>query len=292
METEQTLRAPAKINLTLEVLRRRPDGYHGIRSVMVPIDLCDEIVVSPAAGASAFDCDVPELAAANLAQRAFQAVHGSRSVSLMLRKHIPTQGGLGGGSSDAAAVLLAGREGLFGQADGVDYLQAARSLGSDVPFFLVRTAALVEGTGERVTALGAPPPWHAVIVKPPTGSSTAEAYARLDETERAISPRSESVSLALAEALQRAQFDRVVKLMQNDFHDAVARGNPSIERAIDVLRGAGARDVLLAGSGSSVFALAQTREERDAMHRALDLPAGYRAFACAFFRSEAWRSAR
>ena len=289
MKASKTLRAPAKLNLTLEVLQRREDGLHALRSVMVPVDLCDELQVEQS-GAAGFVCDVPELADNNLVERALRAL-GINGFRVELHKQIPTGAGMGGGSSDAAAILLAAQRGIFGPAPQADYLAAARSLGSDVPFFLVETAALVEGTGERVTALGPVPAWHAVVIKPPVHVSTAWAYAQIDASVRPSRPRNESVSLQLGEALQRAQFDRVRELLQNDFHDVLAPVTAEIGTALDALRAAGATNPLLTGSGSCVFELAETRAQAERLAAAVSLPAEYRVFHCAFWNGEAWRSA-
>lgn len=290
MKAGKTLRAPAKLNLTLEVLQRRNDGLHGLRSVMVPVDLCDEIDVAPAAGGSAFSCDVAELRSDNLVERAMNALHVS-GFDVRLRKSIPTGAGMGGGSSDAAAILLAAQRGLFGTSQEVDYVAAARSLGSDVPFFLVETAALVEGTGERVTALGPVPRWHAVIVKPPVSVSTAWAYAQIDAASRASRPRNGSVSLQMGEALQRGEFERVLSLLQNDFHDVLAPSTPQIAQALDALRAAGAHNALLTGSGSCVFALTENAEDAQTLATTVRIPEDFRVFRCAFWNGEAWRSA-
>ncbi len=291
MKASETLRAPAKLNLTLEVLAKRQDGLHGIRSVMVPVDLCDEVQVAPGPGFH-FDCDSPELREHNLVERALIALGlQNAGIRVSLRKEIPTGAGMGGGSSDAAAVLLAAQRGAFGDVPNPDYLAIARSLGSDVPFFLVQTAALVEGTGERVTALGAVPPWHAVILKPPAAVSTAWAYEQIDATPRASRPRNSSVSLEMAESLQRSDFDRAVSLLRNDFHDVLLPAIPEIAKARDLLRAAGAQNALMTGSGSCVFALVRTQRERDEIAARVELPEGYRVFACSFWNGEAWRNA-
>jgi 4-diphosphocytidyl-2-C-methyl-D-erythritol kinase len=292
MKASETLRAPAKLNLTLEVLSRRADGFHGIRSVMVPVDLCDELRIEPDASGVAFTCDAAGLGENNLVERAVHALSlPNPNLRISLRKRIPTGAGMGGGSSDAAAVLLAAQRGVFGPAVRAEYLPIARSLGSDVPFFLVETAALVEGTGERVTALGPVPNWHAIVVQPPVAVSTRTAYERIDASPRPTRPRNESVSLRMAEALQRAEFKTVVALLQNDFHDVLVPETPEIARGLDLLRAAGATHVLMTGSGSCVFSLAETVETRDALAGALDLPEGFRKYACSFWNGEAWRNA-
>ncbi|HET9392128.1 MAG TPA: 4-(cytidine 5'-diphospho)-2-C-methyl-D-erythritol kinase [Candidatus Rubrimentiphilum sp.] len=287
MESSVTLRAPAKLNLSLEVLNRGAGGLHALRSVMVPVDLCDEILIAPGKDGLHFTCNDRALQNDNLVERAYNALGLAGGATIELRKNIPTAAGLGGGSSDAAAILLAAQRGAFGATPQIDYLTTALSLGSDVPFFLAETAALVEGTGERVTALGRVPDWHAVIVKPPIAVSTAHAYQELDRHERAVRPRNSSASLALGEALQRAQFDRVVELLQNDFLDVYA-STPEIAQALDMLRKAGAAKPMLSGSGSAVFALAQDLDARDAIAERIDPVPEFQVFPCAFWSGDAW----
>ncbi|MBV8424392.1 MAG: hypothetical protein JO349_04315 [Candidatus Eremiobacteraeota bacterium] len=137
------IEAPAKINVTLEVLAKRADGYHGIRSVMLPIGLHDAVRWQPAPGFS-FTCDdAAPRNGTNLVVRAFRALGIEPPLDVTLEKRIPTGGGLGGGSSDGAAVLRAAAAGAFGALGEKDFLAIARGLGSDVPFFLVETGALV-----------------------------------------------------------------------------------------------------------------------------------------------------
>jgi 4-diphosphocytidyl-2-C-methyl-D-erythritol kinase len=281
--------APAKINLTLEVLARREDGYHSLRSVMVPLALADTLAIEPSER-FAFACDAAGLGGDdNLVVRAAAALGALPPVRITLTKAIPSQAGLGGGSSDAAAVLRAAMDGALGTAPAVDWLQTARTLGSDVPFFLAGTAALVEGTGERVTPAGSLPPWHVLIVKPPAAVSTAEAYAAIDRTERPSRARSSSVSVEALTALQRSDFDAVERLLQNDFHDVIATSVPEVATAVDALHGAGARRVLLSGSGSCVFTLAPQRERIEAIASRLHPPPAYAVFQTQFASTPAWR---
>lgn len=153
-----------------------------------------------------FACDREELGGEdNLVVRAVRALGDVPPHRLILRKRIPVQAGLGGGSSDAAAVLRAAMGGAFGLQPPLDWLTVARTLGSDVPFFLAGTGALVEGTGERVTPLGVLPPWHALVLKPPAGISTSDAYAQLDKLERRSRARNASASIEMITAMQRAE---------------------------------------------------------------------------------------
>ncbi len=283
-------RAPAKINLTLEVLARRAEGLHGIRSVMVPLELSDELLVESSERFT-FVCDRAELEGdENLAVRALRALGALPAYRVELRKHVPVQAGLGGGSSDAAAVLRAAMRGAFGAPPPADWPQVARALGSDVPFFLAGTGALVEGTGERVTPLGAMPRWHAVVVKPPVGVSTAGAYALVDRTERPVRSRALSVSLAAATALQRGDFQAVQSLLHNDFQSAIAAEMPPVATALDALAAAGAAHPLLAGSGSCVFALAQDAQAAAGIAERLSLPQDYARWTTAFAQTPEWRA--
>lgn len=280
---------PAKINLTLEVLTRQPNGFHALRSVMVPVAIYDELAIEEA-DSFAFSCDDAALSNdENIVVRAARALASPAPATISLRKRIPSQAGLGGGSSDAAGVLRAAMAGALPAQPKADWIDIARSLGSDVPFFLAGTAALVEGTGERVTALGALPPWHAIVVKPPVAVSTAHAYATLDRAARPSRPRNTSQSLAAVEALQRGDFERAVASLCNDFHDVIAREHGEIRTAIDALERAGAAHPLLAGSGSAVFALAPDAREASAIVSRLDLPDGYLRFDAAFAADDAWR---
>jgi 4-diphosphocytidyl-2C-methyl-D-erythritol kinase len=125
-----------------------------------------------------------------------------------------------------------------------------------------------------------------VVVKPPVSVSTRDAYAALDERERASRPRSGSVSLSLGEALQRGDFDRVVDLQQNDFLDVVA--STEIAQALEMLRAAGATKPMLTGSGSAVYALTPTSAERDKLAKRIVAVPEFEIFACAFRSGAAW----
>jgi 4-diphosphocytidyl-2-C-methyl-D-erythritol kinase len=284
-----TFACPAKINLTLEVVGRRDDGYHALRSVMVPLDLADELQIVPD-GRFSFTCSDPALENDdNLVVRAALALEPPPDYTMILNKVIPTQAGLGGGSSDAAAVLRAAMAGAFGRRSAADWLALARSLGSDVPFFLTDSGALVEGTGERVTAVGALPPWHVLVVKPPVAVSTAAAYAQLDRSPLPTRPRNTSTSLAMLTALQRGDFDEVTRGLGNDFHEIIAGSTPEVARAIGALRDAGATNALLCGSGSAVFTLARDAQTIAQIDAQLNLEGGYTRFSTAFAHSHSWR---
>ena len=290
-----TTRAPAKINLTLEVLARRSDGYHGIRSVMLPIALHDVLRWEPAPRFSFHSTgDVPS-DASNLVVRAFHALGLEPPLAVSLEKNVPAGGGLGGGSSDAAAILRAAAAGAFGDIAEADYLSVARALGSDVPFFLVETGALVEGTGERVTPLGALPDWWVVLIVPPVAVETATAYRQLDAArngERLSRPRNSSKSIAALEAVQRGDFSGTIAASVNDFEVVIAAREPLVAKTLQALRAAGARLWRLSGSGSSCFALAETQEEAANVAQRVVAPPGAHVHVLPLAHSHAWRAER
>jgi 4-diphosphocytidyl-2-C-methyl-D-erythritol kinase len=257
---------------------------------MVPLQLADTLTVTPAEQFSFLCNDAAIADENNLVVKAARALDPVPAVHLALQKRIPMQAGLGGGSSDAAAVLRAAMAGALGHAYAIDWVAAARALGSDVPFFLADSGALVEGTGERVTAVGALPYWHVLVVKPPAAVSTAAAYAELDRSERPSRPRNTSVSLGVLAALQRGDFETVERGLSNDFNDVIAASTPEVARALDALRAAGASNALLSGSGSAVFTLARDAETVAQIEASLALSEEYLRFATAFAQPSSWRT--
>ncbi len=287
------VRAPAKINLTLEILNRQDDGYHRLRSVMLPIALEDEIAIEPAER-FAFSCE-PAIAGDNLVVRAVAAAGaGGAPLAVALRKRIPVGAGLGGGSSDAAAILRAAIDGNLGAVAAQDWLAVARGLGSDVPFFLTGTGALVEGTGERVTALGALPPWWVVILAPDVHVDTGDAYRRLAaarlETPPSVRPRAGSASVLALEAVQRGDFAAAVAAATNDFEAPIAAAYAPVKAALQALRDAGASNAMLSGSGGATFVLCEREDSARTLAAAVTLPQRARLFVVPLAATEAWRA--
>jgi 4-diphosphocytidyl-2-C-methyl-D-erythritol kinase len=226
--------APAKLNLRLSVLGRRPDGHHDVATLMVPISLCDTVRVRPAAVAS---CRCEGVPGENLAARAAELL-GAR-VAISIDKRIPVGAGLGGGSSDAACVLR-----LLSAHDRID---VASRLGSDVPFFLTEGPAWATGTGTDVVPVDDLPPLHAVLVVPPGRLSTAEMYAALhagpSSGERPPPPE------------LGGSLDRLCENVGNDFLDLCRARVPPVDVALSALRAAGACVASLSGKGPACFGL-------------------------------------
>jgi 4-diphosphocytidyl-2-C-methyl-D-erythritol kinase len=288
-----TLRAPAKVNLTLEILTRRADGYHHLRSVMIPVGIADTIDVTPAERLT-FSCNVGDLEADNLIVRSLRAAgFGDAPFAVHLEKVIPVGAGLGGGSSDAAAIVLAAMHGVFGPGGDRDWVAVARDIGSDVPFFLTGTGALVEGTGERLTALGALPPWWVVVVAPAVHVDTGDAYRRLAAARAAepaaVRARNTSASLRVGEALQRADYAAALAGMMNDFEPLVCDAYPGVAAALAALRAADAPHAMLSGSGGAVFALCEGEAPARDLAARLVAPAGARTFVVPLAHGDTFR---
>ena len=252
-----TERAYAKINLTLDVGAKRADGYHEITSVMQRISLWDTVTVERGTGCDSLLCSVPvtEDVNDNLCMKALrvfftETAMESGGVSITLEKHIPTQAGLGGGSSDAAAVLRALRT-LYAPdiSDGRLETLAAR-LGSDVPFFIRGGTQLATGRGEVVSPLPQLAAGWFVVVKPDEGYSTAEMYRRLDEPGSVLVRNSRYMQDAVAANNVHA----VAVELHNSFERVVPKDS-SLRTIKDALRAQGALGTLLSGSGSAVFGL-------------------------------------
>jgi 4-diphosphocytidyl-2-C-methyl-D-erythritol kinase len=251
--------APAKVNLFLGVGRVRPDGYHEVRTVLHALALADTVWLD-AADTVELECDV-DLgipAERNLAYRAaegfLEALGVSDGVRITIEKRIPAGAGLGGGSSDAAAVLagLAERDGI--SADDARLERLARSLGADVPFFLTGGAASMSGRGDtlarKLRSIEAP----VLLVKPAGSVPTAEAYAAFDRD-----PVSGGDLRGMTDSLSFHDVSGVAMNLANNMTDAAVSIVPQIG---EVLEWVGAQDgvsgALMAGSGSAVFALVES----------------------------------
>jgi 4-diphosphocytidyl-2-C-methyl-D-erythritol kinase len=279
---------PAKLNLFLEILGRRADGYHDLATVMVPVDVHDTLEVRPARGFS-LEVEGPPLPGVNTVEKAFRAaarrtrLPGAR---VRLVKRIPAGSGLGGGSSDAAAMLLA-LERLY-QA-GIDLDGAAAEVGSDVNFFLRPRPALCTGRGERIFPLAFPLPVHAVVVWPGFALSTADVY-RASKEFLTARPRSVMDFLNTAagegsEGLGQALFNRL---------EAPARAlRPELDALLKRLGRLPFRGVRLTGSGSAVFGLCASRAEaRELAREAERAGIGTWVAPAGPAREDAWRSRR
>jgi len=256
-----TVYAPAKINLVLEVLGKDND-YHRISSIVQSIDLCD-VLNFQLDEEICFECDVPSLKRANLVTQAAALLKESTKCSLgariELRKHIPWGVGLGGGSSDAAATLLALNE-LWGLGLPLsEVVRLAAKLGSDVPFFIHKSTALVEGKGEKVTPLPSLPATSFVLLVPPVPKVSGKTKQMYNNLRVADFTGGQFVQAALASLRQGKAIDR--SLMYNVFEKVAFDFFAGLGKYSRTLEEAGAPGVYLAGSGPCLFTFCSGKEE-------------------------------
>ena len=281
------LKAYAKLNLGLRVLYRRPDRYHELRTVFQTISLADELTVSfaPSRNTTIQIEGTPEIAD-NLVERAarfvLQALEIEADVSFVLKKKIPAGAGLGGGSSDAAAVLLA-LPVLAGKAIAPDRLaEVAAKLGSDVPFFLQGGTALGLGRGEELYPLPDRPGKFVLLVTPDVHSSTAEAYQDLSETLTLVSLQNKLNSF------QQEVWQPAEAVSVNDFEGVVFARHPEPGRIKSRLQSCGAAAASMTGSGSAVFGIFR---DRGTLVRAQKSFTKEKSFAISFISRSQYRLA-
>ena len=265
-----TVFAPAKLNLFLEVLARRPDGYHDLETVMTAIDVCDTLTLAPRNDERielTSDCaiadrntreqmgDVP-LGSKNIVVRALELLRRRAAMksgaTVHLRKRIASAAGLGGASSDAAAVLVAanrvwrlnwGREQLA---------EIASEIGSDVPFFLGAPAAICRGRGEIIEPHSTLPSLNVVVVRPPIGLSTPQVFQHCRPASSPMDSRS------LISAWQRGDIAALGRLMTNRLQPTAEQLSPWIVRLRDAFASQGCYGHQMTGSGSSYFGICKS----------------------------------
>ncbi|MBQ5796169.1 MAG: 4-(cytidine 5'-diphospho)-2-C-methyl-D-erythritol kinase [Kiritimatiellae bacterium] len=246
------IEAFAKVNFTLEVFGRRPDGFHDLRSVVVPVSLSDTLELELAEDIVSNSGFVDDLCvkAAEALREACQCRLGA---AIKVEKRIPVGGGLGGGSADAAAVLVA-LNSLWGLGKSREELaRIAAAVGSDVPALTLGGAVVMEGRGEKVRALELPSGmrFHLVLVNPGVFCSTGEVYARCNKRLQ----KDAAILYNMVSAMETGSCSAAGSAMMNDLQESAISLHPEIATAMTALEEAGAGAVLMSGSGSTVFAL-------------------------------------
>jgi len=266
-EKKLQLKAPAKVNYRLDVLRRRPDGYHDLRMVMQRVNLCDEveIALSDTPGIRVV-CDVPGApdGEGNIAWRAADALltlsGKTVGIDIAISKKIPIGAGLGGGSSDAATVLMGVNELLELSLSEERLREIGVKLGADVPFFIFKKTAIAEGIGDVLTALEGMPKLWVVLVNPGIHVSTGWVYQSLRLTGEKV-----------ADIIPRSYVsaDDVCAILSNDLEQVTFERHPELPALKEELLAVGAAGALMSGSGSTVFAL--FAEEKAAKEAAAEI---------------------
>jgi len=284
------LRALAKINLDLRVLHARPDGYHEIRTIFQTVSLADTIDVefTPARRSTiqlSSEPEIPDNLVVKAAERIMDELRVAATIRIRLRKRIPMGAGLGGGSSDAAAVLLA-LPALAGRRLELPRLvELAAALGSDVPFFLLGGTAVAIGRGTELYPLPDSPPRRGLLIAPPVHVSTAEAYRALAARLTTESQQNKIVSFQLKTWSELAGGAGINCI--NDFETVVFEQFPRLASLKQRLMKLGADPALMTGSGSGIFGLFGAREQ---IHRARNSLVGERVFPISLVSRARYRS--
>jgi 4-diphosphocytidyl-2-C-methyl-D-erythritol kinase len=280
--------APAKLNLYLEVLGKRTDGFHELETLLVPVRIYDQLTWSPVDSA---ECSLsieygnlsggsrPQVSLDphdNLVTRAAKLLAAQAGITpyghFHLVKRIPQEAGLGGGSSDAAATLLLANEAWQAGVSHADLANLAAELGSDVPYFLNQGPAICRGRGERIEPLGGLPHLHFVVVKPDFGLSTPRVFAELGERGALSSERAEKSASCLSQliaALNQGAIARACQWMTNRLETAAARLAPEISQIKTTLAQAGCWGQLMTGSGSTLVGVARSANQARRIARQL-----------------------
>ena len=254
----KSIKSFAKINISLRVVSKRPDGYHELDSVMVPIELHDSIIISTLKNSGDNFVTVDDfsngLVHYNLATTGINALAKKYGFSTKFRvyihKVIPMQAGLGGGSSNAAFTMKAVNQMLKLNATDEEIIELAAPLGADIPFFVKCVPARCRGIGEIMEPIEIKNNYSVLIVKPSLGCSTKEVFAIADKKEFA------PVDIdTVLKALKEGDDDLLASVMGNSLEEAAMSLVPEIKQIKDTLKAAGFKLVLMSGSGSTVFAL-------------------------------------
>ncbi len=253
-----SLPAFAKINLDLRILGTRPDGYHDLRTIFQSLALFDKVTVTRRRGPLEIVCDQPDIPTdrRNLVWKAASLLHrvstgkatAARNISIDLRKRIPMQAGLGGGSADAAMTLLALNRLWKTNLDVATLTRIGARLGADVPYFLGGGTSLGLGRGDDIYPLADLPTVHVVILRPGFGVATADAYQWFDDESRRSSREP-------APRPYPSGWPAWAATLRNDLEVPVVRHHPAIARIRQSLLDAGANFAAMSGSGSAVFGL-------------------------------------
>ncbi len=249
----------AKVNLTLDVLGKRPDGYHDLKSIMQTISVRDDIEIDVGTGRPwTLKCDKEEIPAdeTNLAWKAAKvfcdvAKKDPDGLEIRITKRIPSQAGMGGGSADAAAVLRALNR-HYGEPFSIAALaEIGAQVGSDVPFCTIGGTAMVEGRGERIRKLPDIPECFFVICKPDFSASTPELYRKLDETVIPMRPDHD----AMERAILAGDLEKIADQVFNVFDPVVTADHLELNYIKSICNSYGALAQQMTGSGSAVFAI-------------------------------------
>lgn len=267
------LKAYGKINLGLDVIRKRPDGYHDLDMIMQMVDVYDDIIIEKKAGEEIVvkaDAAVLSNGKDNLAYMAAKMLFdefGIKSgVEITIHKRIPIAGGMAGGSSDCATTLIGINEMFNLGLSKQQLMERGVKLGADVPYCVLGGTAIARGIGEVLTPLPTPPQCHVIIAKPPMSVSTAYVYGHIRPDEITKRPDIEQMTLAIKEQ----DLNKLSDLLYNVMEEVTVSEYPVIEKLKSIMLEKGALNSIMSGSGPTVFGLFDDREKAQAAMKALD----------------------
>lgn len=253
-----TIQTPAKINLTLDILRKREDGYHELCMVMQTVELSDKLTFTQTENDEiTVECDKPGIPCdrSNLVFKAAKALKDEfnikKGVNIRIEKKIPAEAGLAGGSTNAAGTLAALRKIWELDIPEERFMEIAKSIGADVPYCTKGGTALAEGIGEKITSLRKLPLYHVVLIKPNFGISTAWAFREIDI--KSIHHRPDNQGMI--DAILKGDREGIESRLANAFESAVFKQFPELEGIKAKLKELGADAALMSGSGPTVYGL-------------------------------------
>ena len=271
--------SPAKVNLRLDILGKRPDGYHDIRTIFQKISLGDDLTLAIIKSGIEVACDNPQVPCGegNLAHAAAKMLVSRYDIKdgirVTIKKRIPVAAGLGGGSSNAASTL-AGINQLFGLGlSNRDLMVMARDLGADVPFFLFGSSAIATGIGDVLQAISIHPKLWFLLVTPDIQISTAWAYQNV---RRGLT--NGTVNITIPSCIN--DIAEIIAILSNDLEKVVLPRFPILQDIKDALRNHGALGCLMSGSGSTVFGLFTSEEKARLALGQLNMPSAWHMSVC------------
>ncbi len=271
------LLSPAKINLFLQILRKRSDGYHDLETLMCCIGLYDHVVLDFNTTTISVSCNRPQVPRdhTNLAFRAaslfFDRIETKAGIRITIDKRIPIGSGLGGGSSNAATVLLGLNQHYGSPLSRKILMELAAAIGSDVPFFIDKKPAVATGSGNILSPYNGLEPGTALVVFPGFGISTAEMYKKFDLR---LTKEKEKIKVS---SFKNKRFN-IKRQLYNDFEKVAAESYPETARIKNILLKNGAAGALMSGSGSAVYGLFRDRDRAEQTCFALNRQEGWQLF--------------
>ena len=267
------IRSFAKINISLNITKKRKDGFHELDSVMLPISLHDSLVISKLNLATDNYVTVDDFSIGtfsyNLATFSIEKLqsvyHFDDKFRILIHKVIPIQAGLGGGSSNAAFTMKAVNQILKLGASDEELIELGKTLGCDIPFFIKCKPARVQGVGEVLTPITVKNNYYVLLVKPELGCSTKEVYALSDE----MNLKTGNIENVI-KALEEGDDDLLAENISNALQEPAIKLVPSIEAIIDELKNNGLKMVQVTGSGSAVFALSTNKNQLKKVFKKLE----------------------